>query len=151
MLNYSSPIIDKKEYADLIILKIDPIIKINLRGKTRDFLTKIGKSLSIIPPSEANTSSGNDNLNIIWLSPDEWMIYSNNKINSGNYVLKNKYNFSLQKIVSKINYNSRKKIKIKWVSSKIIKEKFYKYKKLPYWRPQFSNIDDLANFIIKST
>ena len=75
----------------------------------------------------------------------------NKKINPGNYVLKNKYNFNLQKIVSKINYNNKKKIKIKWISSKIIKEKFYEYKKLPYWRPQFSNIDDLANFIIKST
>ena len=75
----------------------------------------------------------------------------NKKINPGNYVLKNNYNFSLQKIVSKINYNNKKKIKIKWISSKIIKEKFYEYKKLPYWRPQFSNIDDLANFIIKST
>jgi len=74
----------------------------------------------------------------------------NKKINPGNYVLKNKYNFSLQKIVSKINYNNKKKIKIKWISSKIIKEKFYEYKKLPYWRPQFSNIDDLANFITKS-
>lgn len=72
------------------------------------------------------------------------------KINPGNYVLKNKYNFSLQKIVSKINYNNKKKIKIKWISSKIIKEKFYEYKKLPYWRPQFSSIDDLANFITKS-
>ena len=75
----------------------------------------------------------------------------NKKINPGNYVLKNKYNFSLQKIVSEINYNNKKKIKIKWISSKIIKEKFYKYKKLPYWKPQFSNINDLANFIIKST
>ena len=74
----------------------------------------------------------------------------NKKINPGNYVLKNKYNFSLQKIVSKINYNNKKKIKINWTSSKIIKEKFYEYKKLPYWKPQFSNIDDLANFITKS-
>ena len=73
----------------------------------------------------------------------------NKKINPGNYVLKNKYNFNLQKIVSKINYNNKKKIKIKWISSKIIKEKFYEYKKLPYWKPQFSNIDDLANFITK--
>ena len=74
----------------------------------------------------------------------------NKKINPGNYVLKNKYNFNLQKIVSKINYNNKKKIKIKWISSKIIKEKFYEYKKLPYWKPQFSNIGDLANFITKS-
>ena len=73
----------------------------------------------------------------------------NKKINPGNYVLKNKYNFNLQKIVSKINYNNKKKIKIKWISSKIIKEKFYEYKKLPYWKPQFSNIDNLANFITK--
>ena len=73
----------------------------------------------------------------------------NKKINPGNYVLKNKYNFNLQKIVSKINYNNKKKIKIKWISSKIIKEKFYEYKKLPYWKPQFSNINDLANFITK--
>ena len=65
-------------------------------------------------------------------------------------VLKNKYNFNLQKIVSKINYNNKKKIKIKWISSKIIKEKFYEYKKLPYWKPQFINIDDLANLIKKS-
>jgi len=84
MLNYNSPINDKKEYSDLIMSEIEPIIKINLRGKKRDLLTKIGKSLSIIPPTEANTSSGNDNLNIIWLSPDEWMIYSNNKFNSEN-------------------------------------------------------------------
>ena len=86
MLNYNSPINDKKEYSDLIMSEIEPIIKINLRGKKRDLLTKIGKSLSIIPPTEANTSSGNDNLNIIWLNPDEWMVYSNNKINSINFI-----------------------------------------------------------------
>ena len=46
MLNYNSPINDKKEYSDLIMSEIEPIIKINIRGKKRDFLTKIGKTLS---------------------------------------------------------------------------------------------------------
>ena len=113
MLNYNSPINDKKEYSDLIMSEIEPIIKINLRGKKRDLLTKIGKSLSIIPPTEANTSSGNDNLNIIWLSPDEWMVYSNNKINSenDNYKLED----DLFNEISIMNYGSVTNVTDQWV------------------------------------
>ncbi len=120
MLNYNSPINDKKEYSDLIMSEIEPIIKINLRGKKinlrgkkRDLLTKNDKSLSIIPPTEANTSSGNDNLNIIWLSPDEWMVYSNNKFNSenDNYKLED----DLFNEISKINYGSVTNVTDQWV------------------------------------
>ena len=84
MLNFNTPIIDTKEYSEIKISEIEPIIKINLRGKNRDFITKIGKELSIIPPTDPNTSSGDDTLNIMWLSPDEWLIYSNNKIDQKN-------------------------------------------------------------------
>ena len=89
MLNYNSPINDTKNYSDLKISEIEPTIKINLRSKKRDFFTKIGKSLSIIAPTEANTSSGNDNLNILWLSNDEWLVYSNkkSKMENNNYNL----------------------------------------------------------------
>jgi len=81
MFNYNSPINDTKKYSQIEITEIEPIIKLNLRGKNREFITKVGKNLSIIPPSDPNTSSGNENLNILWLSPDEWMVYSNYKIN----------------------------------------------------------------------
>ena len=84
MLNYNSPIKDSKNYSEIKISEVEPTIKINLRGKNRDFITKIGKELSIIPPTDPNTSSANDNLNILWLSPDEWLVYSNNKINQKN-------------------------------------------------------------------
>ena len=80
MLNYNSPIMDTKDYSEIKISEVEPIIKINLRGKNKDFITKIGKELSIILPTDPNTSSGNDKLNILWLSPDEWLIYSNDKI-----------------------------------------------------------------------
>ena len=79
MLNYKSPINDSKNFSELEILEVEPTIKINLRGKNRDFMTKIGKELSIIPPSDPNTSSENEKLNMLWLSPDEWLIYSNDK------------------------------------------------------------------------
>ena len=80
MLNFNTPIIDTKEYSEIKISEIEPILKINLRGKNRDFITKIGKELSIITPVEPNTSSSNEKLNLLWLSPDEWFLYSNDKI-----------------------------------------------------------------------
>mgnify|MGYP000966236132 FL=1 len=81
MLNYNSTMIEAKEYSDIKISEVEPTLKINLRGKNRDFVTKIGKELSIILPTDPNTSSGNKELNLLWLSPDEWLIYSNDKNN----------------------------------------------------------------------
>ena len=84
MLNYNCPINLTKDYSEIKFSIIDPVFKINLRGKNRDFITKIGKVLSIIPPTDPNISSGNENLNILWLSPDEWLLYSNDKIDPEN-------------------------------------------------------------------
>ena len=70
MLNYNSPINDQKEYSEIRISEVEPILKINLRGKKRDFMTKIGKELSIILPTDPNSSSGNEKFNVLWLSPD---------------------------------------------------------------------------------
>ena len=84
MLNYNSPIKDEKNYSGLTVKEISPIMKLNLRGKSRDFLTTIGKNINMILPIEANTSTTSDNYTSLWLSPDEWMIISNNTINKEN-------------------------------------------------------------------
>ena len=84
MLNYSSPIKDEKNYSVLTVKEISPIMKLNLRGKSRDFLTTIGKNINMILPIEANTSTTSDNYTSLWLSPDEWMIISNNNTNKDN-------------------------------------------------------------------
>ena len=76
MLNTNYPKIDKKSYNDIELSLEEPLIKINLRGKKKDFFTKVGKILSIILPTESNTSSSNEKFTAMWLSPDEWMIYS---------------------------------------------------------------------------
>ena len=78
MLNYTSPIKQNKNYGNLIIKEIAPIMKLNLRGKKREFLSTVGKTLNMILPTEANTSSSSEKLTALWLSPDEWMIFSNN-------------------------------------------------------------------------
>ena len=84
MLNYNSSTKEEREYSGLSVREINPIMKLNLRGKSRDFLTTIGKNINIILPLEANTSTSSDNYTAIWLSPDEWMIVSNNTVNKEN-------------------------------------------------------------------
>ena len=87
MLNYTSSITENKNYADLVINEISTIMKLNLRGKKKEFLPTVEKTLNMILPTEPNTSSSSEKLTAIWLSPDEWMIFSNNiaEKNNNNY------------------------------------------------------------------
>ena len=101
MLNYNSSIMEDKNYNNLSIKVISPIMKLNIRGKTREFFTSVGKNLDMILPIEANTSSSSDKLTSIWLGPDEWMIISNNTVEKDT----NKYEIEeiLFKSISKAN------------------------------------------------
>tara|TARA_B100000700_G_scaffold265204_1_gene303421 strand:+ start:809 stop:1366 length:558 start_codon:yes stop_codon:yes gene_type:complete len=121
MLNYISPINKTKEYAQLKISEVEPIIKINLRGKNRDFIKEIGKKLSIIPPTEPNTSSGNENLCILWLSPDEWLLYSNDKADLNNNSLED----SLFNEISKIKIGSVSNVSDHWIMLNLKGENVY--------------------------
>ena len=108
MLNTNYPKIDKKSYNDIELSLEEPLIKINLRGKKKDFFTKVGKILSIILPTESNTSSSNEKFAAIWLSPDEWMIYS--KENNQNIIFDELYNE-----ISKLNHGSITNVSDQWV------------------------------------
>ncbi len=93
MLNYNSVIKNEINQENISVKEITPVMKINLRGKKREFLTNVGKNLNMILPTEANTSTTSDKLTAIWLSPDEWMIVSNELVSKEN----NKY--ELQEIL----------------------------------------------------
>jgi len=123
MLSYNSVNKNPIKYNDITISVIESTIKINLRGKKRDFITKIGKSISILPPTESNTSSSNEGLNLLWLSPDEWMLYSNEKINSENDI----YNLEdeLFTEISKVNYGSVTNITDHWIMINLNGKKIY--------------------------
>ena len=101
MLNYNSPINNNIEYNDISVKEVSPIMKLNLRGKKREFFTTVGKHLDMILPTEANTSSSSSKLTSIWLSPDEWMVVSNDKTkkDTNNYDLEE----SLYNSISKTN------------------------------------------------
>ena len=60
---------------------------------------------------------------------------------------KDKTDFKILHIIKQINKISKKKIKVKWLSNKIIKEKIYKYNILKQWKPLNSKIQDIIDVI----
>ena len=80
MFNYNTSIKEDKSYSDLEMKEIKPIMKLIIRGKSKDFFTAIGKNLNMILPTEANTSTSGEALTALWLSPDEWMLISKKTI-----------------------------------------------------------------------
>ena len=122
MLNFNSPILEEKNYNDLKIVEVEPTIKINLRSNKREFSTIIGKLLSIIPPIEANTSSGNEDYSILWLSPDEWLIYSNKKTP---YEQQNLLEENLFNNISNTNQGSVTNVTDHWVMINLKGSKIY--------------------------
>ena len=80
MLNYNQALPKKTLLQDLQMEEIKPIMKLIIRGKKREFISAVGKSLNILLPIEANTSTQSDKLTALWLIPDEWMIFSNEPV-----------------------------------------------------------------------
>ena len=101
MLNYNPSIKEDKSYVDLEMKEIKPIMKLIIRGKTKNFITAIGKNLNIILPTEVNTSTSGETLTALWLSPDEWMLISNKAVseNTNTYEVED----NLINNISKVN------------------------------------------------
>ena len=66
----------KMEKNGISIEELPFIEKINLRGDTkdRDFMSNVGSVLDILIPTEPNTKIQNKDLQVIWLSPNEWLL-----------------------------------------------------------------------------
>ena len=57
MLNYKTATNEEINYNGIVVKEISPTMKLNLRGKKREFFTNIGKNLNMLLPTEANTST----------------------------------------------------------------------------------------------
>jgi len=66
----------KLEKNGILIEEIPFTGKINLRGSTKDknFLSNAGSILETLIPLEPNTKVENTQFQVIWLSPNEWLI-----------------------------------------------------------------------------
>ena len=100
MLNYNQALSKQTLLQDLQIKEVKPIMKLIVRGQKREFISAIGKSLNILLPTESNTSTQSDKLTALWLSPDEWMIFSNEPVdeNINNYETEDLLNNNISKL-----------------------------------------------------
>ena len=57
MFNYNNILKKEKNFSDLQFKEIYPVMKLILRGKKRNFLSAFGKSLNLLLPTVANTST----------------------------------------------------------------------------------------------
>ena len=124
MLNYTPALPKETLIQDLQMKEISPIMKLIVRGKKREFISAVGKSLNILLPTEANTSTQSDKLTALWLSPDEWMIFSNDTMNKD----LNDYETEklLQNNISKINLGAVTDVTDQFVMINLKGDKTYK-------------------------
>jgi nucleoside-diphosphate-sugar epimerase len=142
LINFYKKIFKKVKFFNLIISdtfgksdKRNKIINILKTNYKKNLTTKIiSKNLFI---NLLNVTDINNAIKLIL----------NNVSKPGTYLLKNKKDYLISDLINKINNNSAKKIKIRWLSKKIIKEKIYKYKSLKNWKPLNSKIEHLAKVI----
>ena len=52
MLNYNSPINNQINFNEITVKELSPVMKLNLRGKKREFFTTVGKQLNMILPTD---------------------------------------------------------------------------------------------------
>ena len=144
LINYYDGILKNVKFYNLTISdtfgeqdkrkKIINILKINYK---KNLITKIvSKNLFL------NLLNVEDIINAV-------KIILNDKSKPGSYLLRNTKNYSISEIVNKINKDLSKKIKVVWLSKKIIKEKIYKQHKLKNWYPKKSTLEDLLTIITK--
>lgn len=78
---------------------------------------------------------------------DALIIALKHKSDPGEYNLINKKNINIKEIVDRFNLQNNKKLKVKWLSKKIIKEKIYKKKQLKKWSPKKSDFKHIIGLI----
>ena len=63
------------------------------------------------------------------------------------YSIVNNLNLKIFDLVKIFNNQSKKKLKVKWLSNQFIKYKIYPYDKLSGWKPRNSSVRDIINYI----
>ena len=86
----------KIEKNGILIEEIPFVGKLNLRGNAKDknFLTDVGSILETILPTDPNTKVENSDFQVIWLSPNEWLI---------NFLKNNKFSIIHNKFINQLN------------------------------------------------
>lgn len=101
MLKISSPIDEIYSFNSFLMKEKKPIVKINLRGnpKNKEFTSNLGKKLGIIISTEVGNIVTKEEISIITIGPNEWLLISNSPVdkNDKDYELENNLFDSISK------------------------------------------------------
>ena len=86
----------KIEKNGILIEEIPFVEKLNLRGNAKDknFLADVGTILETLLPIDPNTKVENADFQVVWLSPNEWLI---------NFIKNDKFSITHQKLINQLN------------------------------------------------
>ena len=80
---------------------------------------------------------------------DAIQIILDKNVKSNRYILKNPIYINIKKLISKINNEKTKRIKVKYLSNIFIKDKIFKYQELKTWKPKQSSLENVKELILK--
>ena len=142
ILNYYEKMLSNLKFYNLMIsntfgendlrLKITTVLKNNHKKNKLTVIASKNLIMNLLNVNDISTA-----INLI--------IKKN--VKPGKYLLKNNKDFKIKEIIEEFNKNNIKKLRIKWRSNKIIREKIYPYSKLKGWKPKQSGILDIVNAI----
>ncbi len=116
-----------------------------------DHRKKIINTLRINYQKKKETQIVSKNLNINLLNVSDIIeainLILNKTVAPKKYILKNKSDIKIIDLIKTFNSQNKKKLKVKWLSKKLIKSKIYQYDKLKGWKPNNSNIGNIVNYI----
>ena len=86
MLEINLPVNKSENFNNFSMKEKSPVIKLNLRGniENKNFVSIIGKILGIILPVEVGSVVNKENISVVTLGPNEWLIISNDLVNGKN-------------------------------------------------------------------
>ncbi len=142
IINYYKKKYNKVKFLNLVISdtfghndkrkKIINILKSNYKKKRKTKITSQNLYINLL-----NVTDVKNAIDLIL----------NGRYKSGTYSLQNNKSFKIKDIIWNVNKYQKQKIKIKWLSNKILKPKTYRFKPLKNWKPYNSKIKDVVKII----
>ena len=133
------------------ISTVDALLALVKEGKTQEQAANTSRENNFLANKTTKIVSKNLYINLLNVDDIVKGLITITKKNTkpGQYVLKNSNDLRIFELIKIFNKSSSNKIKVKWLSNKIIKNKIIKYDQLKPWAPKKSGVKDIINYIKK--
>ena len=142
ILSFYKKILKKVNFYELMVF--DTFGNYDQRKKIINAL-----KINYLKNKSTNIISKNLHMNLLNISDiiDAVSLILKKNVPPKRYSIVNNLNLKIFDLVKIFNNQSKKKLKVKWLSNQFIKYKIYPYDKLSGWKPRNSSVRDIINYI----